>query len=155
MKTASEVKNSNRTRTLAHETRKNRQWLSMFVIVAFVVSVALASCGGRGSGNKNDVAAEGKKFAKEICDCLKKPTAITHFNNMSAPRVILAQVGPFGRNVTYEMEVCLRGVLSKYHRYGYLNEQNMPTSRTFEDAAKKEFEKCDNVIGFNLERLWQ
>ena len=32
MKTASEVKNSNHTRTLAHETRKNKQKLAMFVM---------------------------------------------------------------------------------------------------------------------------
>jgi len=32
MKTASEVKNSSRTRTLAHETRKNKQELAMFVM---------------------------------------------------------------------------------------------------------------------------
>ena len=50
MKTASEVKNSSRTRTLAHETRKNKRWLSMLVIVALVVSAAFTSCGG-GSGS--------------------------------------------------------------------------------------------------------
>jgi len=50
MKTASEVKNSNRTRTLAHETRKNKQWLSMLVIAVFVISTAFTSCGG-GSGS--------------------------------------------------------------------------------------------------------
>jgi len=32
IQTASEVKDSSRTRTLAHETRKNKQWLTMFVM---------------------------------------------------------------------------------------------------------------------------
>ena len=44
VKTASEVKNSNRTRTLAHETRKNKQWLSMLFIAALVLSATFTSC---------------------------------------------------------------------------------------------------------------
>ena len=59
MKTASEVKNSNRTRTLAHETRKNKQWLSILVIVTLVVAVAFVSCGG-GSGSGSGGSAGGK-----------------------------------------------------------------------------------------------
>ena len=47
---ASEVKNSSRTSTLAHETRKNKKWLSMLVIAALAVTAAFTSCGG-GSGS--------------------------------------------------------------------------------------------------------
>ena len=50
MKTASEAKYSNRASTLAHETRKNQQWLSMLVIAAFAISVAFTSCGKDGGG---------------------------------------------------------------------------------------------------------
>ena len=48
IQTASEVKNSSRTCTLAHETRKNRQGLAVFILVLFVVvslGLGLASCG--------------------------------------------------------------------------------------------------------------
>ena len=43
---ASDVNNSSSTRTLAHETRKNKQWLSMFAVAALIVSAAfITSCG--------------------------------------------------------------------------------------------------------------
>ena len=50
IQTASEAKYSNRASTLAHETRKNQQWLSMLVIAAFAISVAFTSCGKDGGG---------------------------------------------------------------------------------------------------------
>ena len=53
MKTACEAKNSSRTRTLAHETRKNRQWLSMLAIAALAVSAVITSC------NKDDEGVGG------------------------------------------------------------------------------------------------
>jgi len=64
--TASEVKNSNRTSTEAHETRKNKLWLSMFVFAALVVSAAVViSCGG-GSGGSS--SAKGLSGTYEIDD---------------------------------------------------------------------------------------
>jgi len=58
MKTASEVKNSNRTRTLAHETRKNKQWLSMFVIAALVVAAVSTSCNNNGDEDEDENGSE-------------------------------------------------------------------------------------------------
>jgi len=61
IQTASEVKYSSRMRTLAHETRKNKQWLSMLVIVALAVSAVCTSCGNddEKNGNENDIAVTG------------------------------------------------------------------------------------------------
>jgi len=58
IQTASEAKNSNLTSTLAHETRKNKQWLSMLVIAAFVVLTALTSCGS-GGGSRSGSSSDG------------------------------------------------------------------------------------------------
>jgi len=41
---ASEVKYSSRTSTLAHETRKNAHWFSIFVIAALAISATFTSC---------------------------------------------------------------------------------------------------------------
>ena len=45
IQTVSEVKNRSRTSTSAHETSKNKQWLSMLVIALLALSAALVSCG--------------------------------------------------------------------------------------------------------------
>jgi len=55
MKTASEVKNSSRTSTLAHETRKNKQRLSMLVIATLVLAAVFTSCDDNDDDNNGKV----------------------------------------------------------------------------------------------------
>jgi len=58
IQTASEAKNSNLSSTLAHETRKNKQRLSSFAIVALVlaIGIGLSACGQAGTQTGSSVS---------------------------------------------------------------------------------------------------
>ena len=93
------------------KSRMSRGNLLRFsVVTALAVSATFTSC-------DNKEAAEGKRYAKEICECKK-------IQNYDTARD------------------CVTKVQYKYRRYGYLDDYHNPTNRAFDEAAKKELEKC-------------
>jgi len=96
MKTAGEVKNSNPSRTLAHETRKNQQWLSRvkFFIFGLILSGA--------SVYAQDIITmrNGDEIRAKVTELTPTEIRYKRFENLEGPTVVARRAEVFA--ITYE-----------------------------------------------------
>ena len=123
-----------RSTRIGHMKMNKLKFLSILIVTAFLaVVVTFSACK---KDKDPDPADEGVKAAKEMCNCFEKAEKDAENLDPEVPSDAVQILVIYGK-----MMECVEGIEKKYKQY--------ENNKAFNDAAEKQFEKCDAAEGWD------